>query len=212
MVPEPLLPELFDVHCFLGRGSDAIRLADTATRKRRALDCCLGSERLADIRAALALACRTTDAKAIRALQERAGDLLWQSAQYAEALDSYLEAGRADRVSECHERLGQISEALATCPADLPDRLARLAQQCQPELLREAYVAGRLSREADDAAADSDCWQVPRLCREPDDGGWRIVRSRTVHRGVLIVHIPDICSVMTGYSFFSEPGRARDGS
>jgi molecular chaperone DnaK len=133
-VPESLLPDVFEVHCFLGHGSDAIRLADTPASQQRALDCCLRSEQVADVRAGLALARRTADAELARALQERAGDLLLRSGQYTEALDSYLAADRPDRVSECHERLGQFAEAVATCPADQPDRLARLAQRCQLEV------------------------------------------------------------------------------
>jgi molecular chaperone DnaK len=133
-VPGSLLPDVFQVHCFLGRGSDAIRLADSPASQQRALDCCLRSEQVADVRAGLALARRTADVAMTRALHERAGDLLLGSRQYAEALESYRAADRSDQVSECHEALGQFAEAVAACPADQPDRLARLAQRCQPEV------------------------------------------------------------------------------
>lgn len=145
-VPGSLLPDVFEVHCFLGHGSDAIRLADTPASQQRALDCCLRSERVADVLAGLALARRTADGEAIRSLQERAGDLLLRSGQYAEALDCYLGADRPDRVSQCHEQLGQFGEAVATCPADQPDRLARLAQRCQPEV--DALIGRKQFTEA----------------------------------------------------------------
>ncbi len=42
-LPEQFLPDQFDVRCFLGRGTDAVRLADTEERWRAAMDCCLES-------------------------------------------------------------------------------------------------------------------------------------------------------------------------
>jgi molecular chaperone DnaK len=131
-LPETLLPPVFEVHHFLGRGADAVGLADTPARQQEALACCQQSPRLSDVQAGLDLARRLGNADALRRLQEHAGDLLFASGQYAEALEPYRDAGRLDRVSECHERLGQFFEALAACPAEEADCLARLAGLCQP--------------------------------------------------------------------------------
>jgi molecular chaperone DnaK len=131
-LPETLLPPLFEVHHFLGHGADAVRLADTPTRQQEALTACLLSSRLSDVQAGLALGRSLANPDAIRRLQEHAGDLLFASGQYTEALESYREAGRLDQISECYERLGQFFEALSACPVELVERLVRLAGMCQP--------------------------------------------------------------------------------
>ncbi len=151
-LPEALLPPLFEVHHFLGRGADAVRLADSSTRQQKALTCCQQSPRLADVQAGLELGRRLGDADAIRRLQEHAGDLHFASRNYAKALEPYQEAGRLDHVSECHERLGQFVEALATCPGEQGERLARLAGRCQPsvdaQVERQEFVeAARQAQE-----------------------------------------------------------------
>ena len=162
-LPEPLLPPVFEVSIFLGRCADAVRLADTPVRRREALECCLGSQSLSDVEAGLQLARRVGDADAVRRLQEHAGDLLFASARYEEALEPYREAGRDDRVSECHERLGRPFEALAACPATLPDRLAALAGRCissvdalveRWEFVEAARQAQRLARLGQAEAAN----------------------------------------------------------
>src|SRR5262249_50504290 len=117
-LPEAMLPPLFEVHQFLGRGADVARLADTPARQQQAPSCCQQSPRLSDVQAGLELARRIGDADAVRRLQEHAGDLLFATGNYAEALGSYQEALRLDRVSECHEHLGQYPEALASCPEE----------------------------------------------------------------------------------------------
>ncbi|MEK8171009.1 hypothetical protein NKH77_19990 [Streptomyces sp. M19] len=61
-----------------------------------------------------------------RKLEERAAELLFAAGQYEEALARYEKAGRRDRVGECQERLGRYFEALLDCPADQPERVARL--------------------------------------------------------------------------------------
>jgi molecular chaperone DnaK len=131
-LPEPVLPDLFEVRRFLGRGADAVRLADTPAREQAALECCARSPRLADVEAGLALARRREDRAATRRLQERAGELLFEQQRYGEALPRFEEAGRTDRASDCLERLGRFAEALDACPADAPDRLSYLAGRCQP--------------------------------------------------------------------------------
>jgi molecular chaperone DnaK len=145
-LPEALLPPLFEVYLFLGRGEDAVRLADTPARQQEALACCEQSPRLSDVQAGLELARRLENADAIRRFQERKGDLLFGSGKHAEALASYQEAGRLDRGSECHERLGNFFEALAACPPDQPERLARLAGEYQPAV--DALVARQEFKEA----------------------------------------------------------------
>jgi molecular chaperone DnaK len=165
-LPETILPPLFEVHLFLERGTDAVRLADTPARQQDALSCCRQSPRLADVRAGLELAHRIGNTDAARQLQEHAGDLLVSSGQDAAAIERYQESGRFDRVSECHERLGQFFEALTTCPTEQVDRLAHLAELCQPAIdalveqkefiaaaRQAAGVVGNLDRVAENAPA-----------------------------------------------------------
>jgi len=140
-VPESSLPRIFDVLLFLGRGQDAAALADTAERKERALRCCLGSRRMVDVDAADRLAQELSDPGALRMARERRGDLLVEAGRDEEALESYRLADRPDRMSECYERLGRLTDALRTCPADAADRLAHLAHAAHREI--DALVEGR---------------------------------------------------------------------
>ncbi|GAA4517770.1 hypothetical protein GCM10023191_090880 [Actinoallomurus oryzae] len=133
-VPEGLLPESFEVHRFLGHGAEAVRLADTNARRAKALECCLASKRPADIEAGRELALSLGDEAAARTLSVHLADLLFAAGRYADALPAFQDAGRADRASACLERLGRTAEALAACPADRPDDLARLAGACRREL------------------------------------------------------------------------------
>jgi molecular chaperone DnaK len=171
-LPEAMLPALFEVHCFLGRGTDAVALADSPARQRAALDCCANSPRRADALAGLELARRLEDPAAVARLAGHAADLLFAARQYAEALELYWEAGQAARQSECHELLGQLADALATCPADQPDRLARLAGLGQPavdELVDRQELTAALTRarellaELDRAAPVTDAVQARRV-------------------------------------------------
>lgn len=143
-LPEASLPPLYEVHRFLGRGVDVVKLADNSTRQQEALKCCIESPRLADVEAGLELARHIENVDAIRRLQKRAGDLLFSLEKYAEAIDRYRDADCAARLSECHERLGQFFEALATCPSEQANRLAALAELCQPvvdaSVERQDYV------------------------------------------------------------------------
>ncbi|MET0233427.1 MAG: Hsp70 family protein [Kibdelosporangium sp.] len=145
-LPHQLLPGLFEVHLFLGRGSDAVRLADSAAREEQAIACCVRSELLEDVRAGLELARRRMEHEAVRALQQRAGDLLLRAGDYADALPFYEESGCDDRASVCHEHLGRYFEALVSCPATDAERVARLVESCRPDV--DDLVERRLFVEA----------------------------------------------------------------
>ncbi|WP_322750370.1 MULTISPECIES: Hsp70 family protein [unclassified Frankia] len=145
-LPAALLPDLFEVRLFLGRGADTARLADTPVRQQAALECCLRSALIEDVLAGVRLAGRI-NAATLPALHARAGDLLFDSGRYTEALTHYLAADRPHRVSECHERLGEVDAALTSCPDDAADRLARLVGLRLPEV--DALVE---RREWDEAA------------------------------------------------------------
>ncbi|ONI83187.1 hypothetical protein ALI144C_16965 [Actinosynnema sp. ALI-1.44] len=125
-LPADLQPDLFEVHCFLGRGAAAARLAGTPAQVDRALACCLRSADVDDVRAGLGLA---RGQAAEGALTERLADLLFVAEQYEQALAAYQECGKQDRVSRCHEELGQFLDALATCE---PERVADLVVRCVP--------------------------------------------------------------------------------
>ncbi|MCF3134404.1 Hsp70 family protein [Streptomyces olivochromogenes] len=133
-LPQQLLPERFDVRLLLGRGADAVRLADTPARQREALACCLRSSRLEDVRAGLDLADAAGDTEFARRLSDRAGDLTLAEGRPADALPHYERAGRRDRMSHCHEQLGDVRAALENCPENEPERMARLAGECRAEI------------------------------------------------------------------------------
>ncbi|MGH8903908.1 MAG: Hsp70 family protein [Egibacteraceae bacterium] len=130
-LPKALVPPLCEVYCVLGRCAEALALAETPALEQKVLECCHESSRLSDVQAGLQLARREHPTR-VRGLEERAGELLFDCGEYTEALEHYRKAGRPDRASECYERLGQLFEALATCPAEQPERLAALAERCRP--------------------------------------------------------------------------------
>ncbi|HTJ38420.1 MAG TPA: Hsp70 family protein [Dactylosporangium sp.] len=132
-IPEPQLPELFEVYRILGHGAEAVRLADTPDRRARAIECCLASSRPADVRAGLQLAAQARP-DAVPPLHQRLGELLLIARDHEAALAEFRAAGRDDLASECLEALGRPLEALAGCPAGRPDRLARLAGLCLPDV------------------------------------------------------------------------------
>ena len=134
-VPESLQPDHFEVHCFLGRGAQAIRKADTEARRHRAVECCLSSAHLDDVDAGLELARNTLrDQAAARRLAEYAGDLLRNAGELSAAAERYHESDRGDLASECYQQLGRFVDAIRWCPSDQPDRLVMLAVACQPDI------------------------------------------------------------------------------
>ncbi|EIV92596.1 molecular chaperone [Frankia sp. QA3] len=150
-LPVDLLPPLFEVHRFLGRGADAVRLADSAARVQTALDCCLRSPRVDDAVAGLALAERSgAQAPILRALREHAAELHFGAGRYAEALPLFRDADRPHRLSVCLEALGRVAQALDCCPSNDPERIARLVDLALPAVdaavRRAAYAeaAGRI--------------------------------------------------------------------
>ncbi|AEV84318.1 molecular chaperone DnaK [Actinoplanes sp. SE50] len=134
-LPESQMPDLFEVRCFVGRGADAVRLADgSVSRLRAAVDVCARSSSVIDVDAGLAAARHQRWSVEVRNLLVRRGDLLVADRLFNEALLSYQEAGRTDRVSECHEWRGRYGIAFDTCPLHLTDRLIRLAARCQNDV------------------------------------------------------------------------------
>ncbi|MCH0561226.1 Hsp70 family protein [Streptomyces sp. MUM 16J] len=133
-LPHPLVPDRFDVRLFLGRGADAVRLADTPARKRDVLAYCVQSSRLVDVQAGLDLADAEGDTESARRLSERAGDLTLAEGRPGDALPYYERAGLRDRMSWCHEQLGDFRAALDTCPGNERERLAHLAGACRAEI------------------------------------------------------------------------------
>ncbi|MFD3466334.1 hypothetical protein ACFWWM_08205 [Streptomyces sp. NPDC058682] len=142
---DPLVPDLYPVKLFLGRGGDAVRLADNPVRKREALDCCAASQHLDDVLAALELARTEGWSERARDFHERAGELLLAAGRPAEALAHCEQAGRRDLVSHCHEQLGDHRSALAACPAQEPDRLASLAAACHPDIDDQVQRGDRIA-------------------------------------------------------------------
>ncbi|WUH91064.1 Hsp70 family protein [Streptomyces sp. NBC_00433] len=132
-LPEHLLPDLYAVRLFLGRGGDAVRLADSPARRRQALECCTASPRPDDALAGLGLADAEGLAAEGRVLAERAGALLLAAGKPGDALPYCERAGRRDLVSRCHEERGDHLAALGSCADGDTGRLASLAALCRAE-------------------------------------------------------------------------------
>jgi molecular chaperone DnaK len=172
-LPEALQPDHFEVHCFLGRGVQAVERADTDPKRLRAVQCCLFSPRLDDVDAGLRLARDTLrNQKAARLLAWHAGDLLRSAGELSAAAERYREADRDDLASVCYQKLGRFVDAIRCCPPNLPDRLVTLAVACQPDIdslagRREFIQAvsladellGHLARASGDATQLQSCRQ-----------------------------------------------------
>ncbi|MFJ8504460.1 Hsp70 family protein [Streptomyces avermitilis] len=210
---EPLVPDRFEVRLFLGRGTDAVRLADTPARKRDALACCLRSSRRADVQAGLDLAHAAGDTDFVRQLAERAGDLMFDGGQAQEALSYYERAGRADRVSLCHEQLGDVRSALETCPENEPERMARLAGACRTEidaLVEQGEAVDAVRRIHTVLSRLEQVEPVPAVAHRRDELEGLRQAVLTVERRrlqVLVHHTPDDAgrrAVHEGWSRFEE--------
>ncbi|MEV6829457.1 Hsp70 family protein [Amycolatopsis sp. NPDC051102] len=214
---ETLRPDVLDVHCLLGHGADAVRLASSGsdTDVRRALACCLRSSVAEDVGAGLELARAHPGTELAVPLAERYGDLLADAGRFAAALPVYRELGRLDQVSRCHEELHQFFDALATCPADRPERLAALVDRALPEVDELAgrqdfaAAAGRLQ----DVLAQLDRVATPTaavLERRERVAGLRadLVSATRLHFGALIrlaEHDADACQdAYRAWSVFEE--------
>jgi molecular chaperone DnaK len=146
-LPESLLPDHFEVHCLLGHGVQAVRSANTRSRKDRAVQCCLSSPRLDDVEAGLELARHSLkDQTAVRRLGEHAGDILRSAGELSVAAEHYQQSGRGDLASECYEELGQFRDAIRLCPSGQGSRLAKLAGACQSDI--DSLVGHREFTEA----------------------------------------------------------------
>ena len=226
-LPTALVPDLFEVHCFLGHGADAVRLADTPAQVRQALDCCLRSTKIDDIAAGLALARDRADDDVVAALVNRLADRLFDAGRYADALSAYQEAGRADQVSRCHEELGQYFEALATCPVERTERLVTLADRCRAgihelverqEFLEAARRVRGVIARLDEATDPTEALAG----RRADMAGLRatLLGSTRRHFGELVRHGTDRQAVYRTWSRFEEAAgepaqaarRAEDGA
>ncbi|WFE97525.1 Hsp70 family protein [Micromonospora sp. WMMD987] len=130
-VAQDEVPDLFEVRVFLGHGRAAVGLARSPRQQQEAMECCLTSPRIEDAEAGLGLA-RTTGADARAAqLADRLGDLHAHDGGHRVAIAYYRAAGNDSRVSRCHEALGELREAVCTCPAGEPERLADLVVRSQ---------------------------------------------------------------------------------
>jgi molecular chaperone DnaK len=211
-LPASLLPPLFEVHAFLGRGADAVRLADTPAQGEAAVECCLRSPRVSDVEAGLDLARRLGSAT-VRSLHDRAAELHFGAGRYAEALAHYQVADRPHQVSECHERLGRVREAMDCCPGEEPDRLARLVACCLPEVdalaerceYTEAAVALRGLLDNLNRATETTAAVSARLDELTSRRAALLVAGRTHYAGLARAATPaDEPAAHAGWSRFEE--------
>lgn len=225
-LPTGLAPDLFEVHCFLGHGAAAVRLAGTPAQVRQALDCCLHGTKIDDVTAGLTLARTRADDDLVAALVNRLADLLFDAGRYADALSAYEEVGRRDQVSRCHEELGQFFDALATCAPERTERLATLADRCLAgvhELIeRQEFIEA--ARQVQGVIANLDLATEPTeelATRRNDMTGLRaaLLGATRRHYGELARHGTDQQAAYRTWSRFEEAAgelaqaarRAEDG-
>jgi molecular chaperone DnaK len=130
------LPDLFDVHLVLRHGADAARLADKLEEKHKALQCCMESDDISALLAAVNLAEQVNETKKVREAHNKLGKALVSRGNIDTAIGHFRKAGEHLRVSECYEQLGNYIEAFRACPPDNEQRLLSLLGPNQQGLVK----------------------------------------------------------------------------
>ncbi|ALG09713.1 Hsp70 family protein [Kibdelosporangium phytohabitans] len=172
-LPTELQPGLFEVHCFLGRGAAAVRLAGTPAQVDRALACCLLSTQIEDVRAGLAH--EPADVKVRGALAIRLADLCEPGIHQLVEQEEFVEAARLTQEVITHlARASDEGEALTRRRAEMADLRATLlgaTRRLWAERVAEPGSAGpqavyRLWSRFEEAAGELDT-----AARRAEDGG-----------------------------------------
>ena len=110
------LPPIHQVYAVLDRSVEAAELAEAARDYRSALRYLMPLSGQDVALRALALADRLGDETAIAQAHEKVANHFWQTNNYSDALEHFQQAGNFERVSDCHQRLGELGLAIECRP------------------------------------------------------------------------------------------------
>lgn len=115
------LPPIHQVYALVDRYMEAADLAQAAQDDRSAMRYLMllaGQENALRL---LNLANRLGDENAIAQAHDKVAESFWQENNYATALTHFQQAGNLERVSDCHQRLGELSLAIQSRPVITPE-------------------------------------------------------------------------------------------
>jgi len=115
------LPQMHQVYAVLDRSVEAAELAEVARDYRSAMRYLMPLSGQDVSLRALALADRLGDKTAIAQAHEKVAEHFWQTNHYPEALEHFQKAGNLERVSDCHQRLGELGFAIKCRPTISPE-------------------------------------------------------------------------------------------
>ena len=137
-LPAPLLPPVFEVHALLGRAGDAASLAQHPAQIEEAIRLCLEDRQPDALRQGLILAEQLANKDRIGSIHQALGQVLAEAGDWSGALLHYRVAGNEPEQSLCHEKLGDLWEALRLCPIADEARRLRLIERLEQQALETA--------------------------------------------------------------------------
>ncbi len=137
-LPASQLPPVFELHALLGRTREAVNLATSSEQIVEAIELCLVDNELDLVRQALLLVDRVPDAEQQTRVHEALGEALTKHGAWPEALLCFRATGNTAGQSMCHERMGDLRQALLLCPSTQSERMARLIESLAKSALETA--------------------------------------------------------------------------
>ena len=122
------LPRLHQIYAVLDRPLEAAELAESAQDYRSAMRYLMPLPGLDTALRTLALAKRLGDAATIARAQQKVAESHWQMGNIVEALEQFQAAGNFERVSDCHQRLGELGLAIQCRPTSSPEWIQEMRQ------------------------------------------------------------------------------------
>ncbi|MDZ8107033.1 MAG: Hsp70 family protein [Nostoc sp. DedQUE12a] len=115
------LPAIHQVYAVVDRYIEAADLAEAAKDYRSAMRYLMSLAGRESALRLLTLANRLGDESAIAQAHEKVAQSFWQESNHAAALTHFQQAGNQERVSDCHQRLGELGLAIRNRPSITPE-------------------------------------------------------------------------------------------
>jgi molecular chaperone DnaK len=115
------LPRLHQVYAVLDRPLEASELAESAKDYRSAIRYLMPLSGQDVALRTLDLASRLGDEATIAQVHQKVAESYWQTGNIVEALEQFQAAGNLERVSDCHQRLGELGLAIQCRPTISPE-------------------------------------------------------------------------------------------
>jgi molecular chaperone DnaK len=116
-IPPDQIPKIHQVYAVLDRNIEASELAEAAKDYRSAIRYItnLSGKRVALRR--LELSHQLGDETVITEAHQKIAESFWQENNYIEALEHFQKTGEFERVSDCHQKLGELGRAIQLRPS-----------------------------------------------------------------------------------------------